>query len=35
MKILINKGNFFYYIYEKLTPKNLMEMLNLFFPKNG
>ena len=35
MKILINKGNFFYYIYQKLYPKNLMEMLNSFFPKNG
>ena len=35
MKILINRGNFFYYIYEKLYPKNLMEMLNSFFPKNG
>ena len=35
MKILINRGNFFYYIYEKLYPKNLMEMLNSLFPKNG
>ncbi len=35
MKILINRGNFFYYIYQKFYPKNLMEMLNSFFPKNG
>ena len=34
MKILINRGNFFYYIYQKFYPKNLMEMLNSFFPKN-
>ena len=29
MKILINRGNFFYYIYQKFYPKNLMEMLPL------